>query len=90
MPLPEGLVVVQEPDGLATVVQEARLEKPIEVEYVRPAPRWIISRDDQQIEVYDRQILDLVNSFLRLNLLGEIVEEWTAVGRTYRYRENKG
>lgn len=63
------------------------MEKPTKVEYVHPVPRWIISQDGQQMELYDKQMLNIVNSFLRLHLSGEVIEEWTPAGLTYRYEK---
>jgi hypothetical protein len=68
---------------------EAELEKEIKATYFQPAPRWVISQDDIEFEVYDAQMLKLVNSFLSQYLLGEVIEEWTACGKTYRYTNSK-
>jgi hypothetical protein len=59
------------------------------VDYIVPQPRWQVHNDGTVLELNDEQVLKIVNAFLRNKLLGEVVEEWTAVGKTYLYVSQK-
>jgi hypothetical protein len=59
----------------------------VDVKFVEPQPYWQIDRGNSEvIDLYGYQMLQIVNAFLARHLLGEVIEDWTSVGMTYRYQ----
>lgn len=57
------------------------------IRYVEPEPYWRIHEEfGEAIDLSEAQMLKVVNAFLSRHLLGEVIEDWTVVGPTYRYK----
>ena len=62
------------------------LDGGINAKYVEPQPYWRLHKGDSSFDLHDYQMFKIVNAFLKQNLLGEVIEDWTVVGKTYRYQ----